>query len=303
MFSFFKKKQLYPGTARQHAFIVGTGRSGTTILAQVLNSHSRICVPHELQFFFSYNGNGDGFYEKFISGDIRRYRARDFISLIENKCPYNFDMFFDYKRHFRGLNYPQSNLKQLLHELIDHICYSHGKQIFFEQTPWYGQRLDVLKELFPDMKVIHVVRDGRDVALSYARTPWWSKDVGQNLLQWEKEVTTISTFGDANPDNYLMIRYEDMVCNPEEELQRILDVLGLSFEQEMLDPSRLVDYTPMFKNYSADIASKEYHKWEQAKKSIFFPDSIYSWKRNRDHDFAELSKPIRTTLERFNYSV
>jgi hypothetical protein len=304
MFNLFKnKKQPYLGAARQHAFIVGTGRCGTTILASVLNSHSRICVPPELQIIFSYDGNGDRFYEKSISGELEKFRARHFSRLSELVCPYEIMQFFDHVRHFKGLSYPQTDLKKLLHELFDHICYDHGKDVFIEQTPWHGQRLDFLKELFPEMKVIHLVRDARDVALSYARTTWWSKDVGENLLQWENEVSIIKEFGKKNPDNFLEIRYEDLACNPEQELQKILDILGLTFELEMLDSSRLINYWAMFKGDSGSMQSKQYQQWEKSMKNVFFPDSIYSWKKNQDHDFNELVKPIKGTLESLGYSV
>ena len=303
MFNLFKKKPLYPGTARQHAFIVGTGRCGTTILASVLNAHSRICIPPELQVIFSYSGNGDRYYEKFMSGEMGRFRARQFIKLSKLVCPYDISKFFDYEQHFKGLDYPQTDLKRLLHELFDHICYAHGKDIFIEQTPWYGQRLDLLKELFPEMKVIHLVRDGRDVALSYARTVWWSKDVGQNLLQWEKEVNIVKEFGAKNPDNFLEIRYEDLACNPEQELQKILNALGLSFEPDMLNSAKLINYWSMFKGDTGGMHSKQYQQWEQSMKNVFFPDSIYAWKRNHDYDFSKLSEPVRATLEALDYSV
>ena len=295
-----KDNHQYGGSARQVAFIVGTGRCGTTILSQVLNAHSRICVPHELQIIVSI-GNGDRLYEKFVAGEMSRFKARNFIGLVERCCPYHFQMFFDYRRHFKELNYPQADLRKVLTGLFDHICYQYRKEVFIEQTPWHGQRLDVLKGLFPEMKVIHLVRDPRDVAVSYARTPWWSKDVAANILQWEREVNVIHDFGASHPEGFLEVRYEDLVVNPQIELGRMLALLDLSFEEGMLNPEKLINYEAMFKIDSSNIHSKEYKKWEQARSQVFFPDSIYSWKKNLDHDFASLIRPIRETMVRFRY--
>lgn len=301
MFNLFRKKSSYAGSARHHAFIVGTGRCGTTILASVLNAHSRICIPPELQLIFSYSGNGDRFYEKSLANELAPYRARHFIRLCELVCPYDIGMFFDYRRHFKELDYPQTDLKRLVHDLFDHICYAHGKDVFIEQTPWHGQRLDLLKELFPAMKVIHLVRDGRDVALSYARTPWWSKDVGENILRWEREVKIVKEFGESNPESFLELRYEDLACNPEAELQKILDLFGLSFEANMLDAGKLINYWAMYKGDTGRVHSKQYQQWEKSMQNVFFPDSIYAWKKNREHDFAALCKPVQATLAALDY--
>jgi Sulfotransferase family len=299
MFSFLKRRQ-YKGKMKQIGFIVGTGRCGTTILGQVLNSHSKICVPHELQIIVGI-GNGDRLYEKYMAGEFKDYKAEDFIRLINGCCPYYFEKYFDYIQHFRDLNYPQNDLRKLLIGLFDHICFHFKKDIFLEQTPWQGQRLEILKKLFPGMKVIHIVRDGRDVAISYARTPWWSKDIGQNLLQWQREVKVISDFGRRNPENFLEIRYEDLVTEPESILTNVLQMFALRYESDMLRPDKLIDYLSFFKDNSAAYQSKENRKWEQAKKEVFFRGSIYSWKRQKEIDFSSLQDRVKTTLDSFGY--
>lgn len=288
---------------KQIGFIVGTGRCGTTVLSQALNSHSRICVPHELQIIVSI-GNGDRLYDKYVSGEFKDYRADDFIRLIEDCCPYHFGRYFDYVGHFKeDLRYPQMDLRELLTGLFDHICYSYKKDVFLEQTPWYGQRLDILRDLFPGMKVIHVVRDGRDVAVSFSRTPWWSKNIKDNLLQWEKEVNVIHDFGGKNQGAFIETRYEDLVTNPKAELGKILGLFGLDFEDEMLDPGRLMDYSFMFRGTAEEYQSNENKRWVQSKKTLFFSDSIGVWERRKGSDFANLPQNVKDTLALFHYQI
>lgn len=294
------RRENYTGNAKQIAFLVGTGRCGTTILAQVLNAHSKICVPPELQLIVSI-GNGDRFYEKYISSELQRYGAKEFIRLVESCCPYYLERFFDYREHFRSLKYPQKDLGKVLRGLFDHICFVHKKEVFVEQTPWHGQKLDVLKTIFPEMKVIHMVRDGRDVAVSFARSPWWSDSVEDNLVQWEKEVGVIHQFGKNNPDNFIQIRYEDLALNPERQLGKILDLFGLKFERQMLEPENLVDYMPMFKSDISGNVSKEFKKWSDEKKEVFFMESIYAWKRNKGVDFSVLASKVVDTLKLYGY--
>jgi len=297
-----KDNSYYKGRAKQFAFIVGTGRCGTTILAQVLNAHTKICVPHELQIIVSI-GNGERLYEKYIAGEFDHFRAKDFIQLIDKCCPYRFDMFFDYRQHFNNLTYPQNDLRDILTDLFDHICHHYQKEIFIEQTPWYGQKLNVLREIFPNMKIIHLVRDARDVAISYSRTPWWSKDINHNLQQWEREINIIHAFGMENLDNFLEIRYEDLVMNPEQELKKILTLLGVEFEETMLKPENLIDYAHMFKGDLLSGRSTVYHNWAQKKNVIFFKESVYAWKRDARCKDIILTPVIQNTLRHFGYEL
>ena len=301
MFSFFKKKpsesntSLYKGKMKQPGFIVGTGRCGTTILASVLNAHSRICVPHELQIIVI-----RGLYEKYCSGEAQRFTAEDFIRFIAERCPYHFEKYFDYISHFRSLSYPQKNLRTLLTELFDHICYDARKDVFLEQYPANGQKLDVLQDLFADMKVIHMIRDGRDVAISYARTPWWTKDIMANLDRWEKRINVVHAFCREHPENCLELKYEDLVEQPQTALTKILRLFELEYEENMLDPAHLIDYLPLFKDDALAVQSSQFLQWGQEKRSVFFSGNIYGWKK-QEASFDVLSERVKKTLNHFGY--
>ncbi len=302
-----KGMDYYRGTMKQVGFIVGTGRCGTTLLSQVLNAHTKICVPHELQIIVSI-GNGDRLYDIFTTGEYKNYKANDFINLIARCCPYHFQQFFDYHSHFNNLPYPQNNLSELLIGLFDHICYSYGKEIFLEQTPWYGRKLDELLEIFPDMKLIHLVRDGRDVAVSYARTPWWSKDIGKNLEQWAGEVEHIESYREKFGARFVGIRYEDLVCNPPEELSRILNLFDEVFQPSMILPENLIDYTKMFIDNKLDFISEAQKRWDNNKlstnkKDVFFKGSIYSWKKYDSYNFSAITAKVADTLHKYGYEI
>jgi len=290
----------YRGRARQVGFIVGTGRCGTTVLAQVLNSHSRIVVPDELQFFVGI-GNGDRIYEKAEKNQLRRFRARDFIALVERRCPHALEKFFDYRAHFAELSYPQADPARVLQDLIDHLCDTYDSDVFLEQTPWYGQRLDVLSELFPDSKVIHLVRDGRDVAVSYARSPWWSNEVAANLERWADEVMRIHRFVTTHPQRCIEMRYEDLVADARKGVGGILDFLGLPFEDRVLDPREMIDYDVYNKLEEQPVESRSLRQWNRSQGEVFFTGSSQSWRRDPHPAFGNLSEKVRTTLVHFGY--
>jgi hypothetical protein len=285
-------------------FVIGTGRSGTTMMAKVMNAHSQVCVPHELQIIFEYSNNGARLAEIFSAWKNFRFRAEDYIQLIEERCPYNFHDYYNYRAFFNKLHYPILSLRWLLTTLYTDIAYSQGKSIFAEQTPWYGQNIKLLNRLFPQAKFIHMVRDGRDVAISYARTPWWHKDVNLNLEQWERETNKIEQDGSLLlRESMLTMRYEDFLLSPEEETKKICDFLDFPFEKTMLDLKFHIDYRQFYKQRNTEISSFAYQKWQKEKKSAFFGDSVYGWKTNKEFHFDDISKPVSQTLKRFGYEV
>jgi hypothetical protein len=274
-----------------YGFIVGTGRCGSTILAQILNNHTQICVPFELQIAFECAHNGNRIREIFTSGDHVHYSANDFINLIKKTCPYHLDQYFNYQSYLHSLNYPQNDVKTFLENFYKEICKSQKKSIFLEQTPWYGQNLPFLKEIFPDMKVIHIIRDGRDVALSFARSPWWSNDPIHNLESWTSEVEEIRLFCKENHDNCIEIRYEDLVCDSKKTVSEATSFLGYKFEKQQLDPSHFIDYMSYFKTKLENTRTSEgFNKWKSNKKNALFSDSLYAWKK-KPEIFAQYSNP------------
>lgn len=284
-------------------FIVGTGRCGTSMLAQMLNSHSKICVPHELQILFEYSNNGPRLYEIFKEKKNECFGPEDFIELIEARCPHKFHEYFDYERFFEKQQYPILSLRKLANSLYGEIAESRGKEIFIEQTPWYGQRIDILDELFPEAKYIHMVRDGRDVAISFARTPWWHKNIGKNLERWHEEVWQIieSSNQILNPNQMLQVRYEDFVEQPENGLRRICDFLGIDFENAMLDPATFIDYSLYSAFNEKKISSSKLNQWSKNKGMPTFKGSRYAWKDCPDFAFSRMPKHITQSLKTLGY--
>jgi hypothetical protein len=286
------------------AFIVGTGRCGTTILAQILNVHSMICVPPELQFLCEYSQNGERLHEVFASGKNENFNAADYISLIGERCPKQFDLYFDYKSYFEGQKYPIRNLKSLANDLFFRIAETKGKSIFVEHTPWYGQRIDILNSLFPKAKYIHVVRDGRDVAISYAKTPWWHKDLAANLDRWAYEALNIaeSAKNILAPEQMLLVKYEELVQDPEQYLRIICEHLGVEFERNMMRPENYENYAKYRKEGAAHAKpSAALENWRLNKVGPFFSSNAYAWRSQSQNAFKQISSNAKNALQYFGY--
>jgi hypothetical protein len=120
-----------------------------------------------------------------------------------------------------------------------------GKTLSGEKTPDYCRKMPLLHRLFPFARFLHIIRDGRDVALSTldwasgnkgpGRWDLWPKDaVGACALWWRWQVGSGNYDGARlGPSVYREVRYEDLVGQPETELAAICDFLGLPFDERM----------------------------------------------------------------------
>jgi hypothetical protein len=126
----------------------------------------------------------------------------------------------------------------------------HGKSRWGDKTPMYMQQLPLLERLFPDAHYVHLIRDGRDAAVSFLAMPegivtkTWAhpRSPADFACQWRSEVEAARALGRrVGPQRYLEVRYETLVADPAAEVERICAFAGLPFEPAMLDYAGNVD--------------------------------------------------------------
>jgi hypothetical protein len=115
-------------------------------------------------------------------------------------------------------------------------AYAHrfGKQRWGDKTPGYCRYLPAIAQLLPEARFIHLIRDGRDAALSLRRK-WFSPGpgMGAQAQYWRNNVATaIAQSGQVA--HYLELRFEDLVRSPEAPLRRVCDFIELDFDASML---------------------------------------------------------------------
>ena len=125
-----------------------------------------------------------------------------------------------------------------------------GKAHWGDKTPMYMQHLSLLERLFPDALYLHLIRDGRDAALSFLQMPegvvtrTWAhpRSLAGFACQWRTEVRAARRLGRrVGVHRYLELRYESLVADPERELQRACAFAGLAYEPAMLEYADEVD--------------------------------------------------------------
>lgn len=265
-------------------FIVGAERSGTTMLRLMLNSHPKFAVLFESDFLSVYNSLLD-------DGDLgdQRNVERALDALAEEPLTK------------RGgiIEYPQAILAHsvngfsaLVNAVFSEYARTRGKLRWGVKTPHYVVELNRLWHLFPGCRFVHLVRDGRDVALSLRQVSWGSKHIPRVAEDWRWKVTLGRKMGGMIPGHYLEVRYEDLVRDPEYALRGICEFLGESYDEAMLS-------YPVTGEQEMPADSL---KWHRA--SVLPPDEtkIFSWKGKMSLSdqilFDEIAGPA---LELFDY--
>lgn len=221
-----------------HLFVVGCPRSGTNLLRTMLDRHPELALAFDTHF---------------IPRVIELVNGPDdpplTPALVEGVIGYH---------RFRRLDLPEAVARraaaqactygQFVSALYAEYGKLRGKPMVGEKTPDYVLSLPRLHALFPWARFVHLIRDGRDVALSAlqwatgrkgpARSELWQEQpVAVCALWWEHQVGTgRRDAGELPAGHYHEVRYEDVVVRPEATLEGVTAFLKLPFAAEMLAP-------------------------------------------------------------------
>jgi hypothetical protein len=215
---------------RNPFFIVGTQRSGTTLLRLILNSHSEIAVPEEGVFLMPL------LRKRYLREPLRRAQLKtvaDYLRSNDHFLLWN----YDYDSFISDLHESDlMSLRDLIDRLFTSYCRSQGKITWGDKTPSFFRKIDILHALFPQAKYIHIVRDGRDVFDSWRKLDPTKNNVAVAALDWSYKLFRIeSSLGGLAEHNKLSIRYEDLIEDPETTIRSVTDFLGVGYEKGMLD--------------------------------------------------------------------
>jgi hypothetical protein len=123
----------------------------------------------------------------------------------------------------------------------------HRKDRWGDKTPIYVKRMRLIADVLPETRFIHLIRDGRDVALSRRRRGMGAgKPIADVAERWRRRITLARRQARRLRGRYVEIRYEDLVADPEPQLRAICDLCELEFDPAMLThhvraPERLAE--------------------------------------------------------------
>jgi len=223
-------------------FIVGSGRSGTTLLQALIDAHPNIAIPPESHWYDRIEPLIPAYGDLRVSSNRRRFIA---------------DLLSDaYIKQWR-LDATPDDIEQRLTR-ADRIAIAeaffslyaekHGATRWGDKTPDHIRHLEAIHADYPDAKLIHLVRDGRDRAEARRRMIWGPSTAYGIAREWRSEVMRWKAFCDRHGTaNTLLIRYEELVRDPRETVARIFAFL----DEPNVDTVSRYTSTPLTRELSA----------------------------------------------------
>lgn len=281
-------------------FIIGCPRSGTTLLASILNRHSQIASGTETHFFdfvSRRNYNWKEFTLTSFTQLLAESRIQDFIQaagISKEKLIKNYKQ--DPQSKYQSkLEIDQFYKKEVFDLLINSFLDSRSKARLCENTPQHLSHIEEILTLYPQAKFIHLIRDGRDTIRSLMQMPWRPNGLLNNARFWVQNLKEVSrTINKLGTNSILEIRYEELVLKPEESLKLICDFLEEEYEPGLLDNSK--DQAAIYSNWESS--------WKQKTRTQLNTDSINSWQTELDQDSqALLNWYLKDILTGLGYEV
>ena len=178
-------------------FLIGTQRSGTTLLGKMLTAHNDIFIKNEVPMRRVFK---PGSTQKDIQSAI------DII------------------------------LEEQLGQPITEFLASEGKTIWGLKDPQLTEYLDDLKQFLPYAKCIIITRDARAVVRSYMENAWGlGTNCYTGAQRWKREIKIQLAFEKEVQENCMRIRFEDLIIDPKSCLEDICDFINVSFDESMLN--------------------------------------------------------------------
>jgi len=246
-------------------FIVGVGRSGTSLLQSMLHAHPDISFLPETHFFRNYVArlNNRWEHEKAGGEAFRSTLAKDeeyqraCISVENILSPFldgtcTFDLAKVYTRLLR------------LHRDRESVA------IVGEKDPRLIDYLPQVKQVFPEARILHIVRDPRDVLLSRMNADWSAgRPDWLHMLTYRAQIVRgrregLRSFG----SQYMELRYEDLLSEPERVLHEVAKHVGVAYSDAML----------AFQHSAEELVHESERSWKEETTGPLLRDNTGKWR-------------------------
>ncbi len=270
-------QQLYAG--RQRVFLVGHGKSGTTWLHMLFFHHPNVAAVAERRLF-EHPDQNEALFDAFLDDEAFQswFQSSSFGIRAPEQTGVRYELMrlmSDYLL-YRALAMRKTAKGFERREPITHF----SEKIALNTEQDARVTIDTLKKLYPDAKIVHIVRDPRDVAVSAMFHSYrnfrekhernWITDFVDSVLEgdnsnilkkqavsayfrsharaWKQIAGIFHHKGEAlYGEDYLLVRYEDLLAAPQEEVTRLLAFAGLSCDKPLVEE---VVENASFKNLS-----------------------------------------------------
>lgn len=221
-------------------FLVGTPRSGTTLLHQMFDHHPAFALPYESKYISIFRAHLDEF------GDLTKPQNReDLILSIEKFMCYAW-MERVHEEWIPGLAAAAPELARnaapsypgVMEAIYTFFARQRKRPRWGDKMATFKRVMPVVLDLFPDSKIIYLIRDGRDVAASLLPLSFGPNTAYVAAKKWKNSVEDGLKFARSHPDQVFTVRYEDLIDDPEKYLREMCAFVGEPFNESMLEYHR-----------------------------------------------------------------
>lgn len=218
-------------------FLFGMDRSGTTLMSMMVGAHPDIAVPLATtgmwyEFFGTLGRFNDLATEADVSALVDEVAQHERIRLWRT-----------------DLDLARIKAQAQPGSFGSVVAGFHAEYARKQGKPRWGNidiatldNMHIANQWFPDARFVHIIRDGRDVALSNQTMPYGNGNIAECAEAWVRRVGTNLRMGDIlGKERYLAFHYEALIAEPEETLGRICKFLGLPFSDDMLSYGKTID--------------------------------------------------------------
>jgi hypothetical protein len=192
-----------PGAAP--IFVIGSPRSGTTLLRLILDAHPRISCGEETHFL----------------RDLESVVGRNWALVSTYELPREWWL---------------DHIRELYLDFQAEVLARSRKARWAEKDPTYTLLLPFVEELFPDALYVHLLRDGHDVVASFRDRWGYASAARAARTEWARYVEAARELGTRLPEErFLELRYEELVAEPEVQGQRLFEFLGEDWDPAVLE--------------------------------------------------------------------
>jgi hypothetical protein len=272
---------------RPFPFVVGCGRSGTTLVRAMLDAHHDVAVPFE-SYFPVWFARRSSKYERPDGFDVARFV--DDLNAHDSFRRWELDA--DDVRKGMTQSDPKT-YPDAVRAAFALYASARGKPRYADKTPVFVTYIPLLADLFPEAVFVHLIRDGRDVVLSRTEASWGTRDLEHETLLWRGQVEQGRADGSKlGPGRYREIHYEHLLDDSEDVARRLCELAGLDFDPAMLT------YHERAASVLRDQPFPEEHQ------NLLLPPTkgLRDWRTEMDADQIALFDCLAgSTLERFGY--
>jgi len=273
-------------------FIISAGRSGTTLMRSMLAAGGQIAIPPETQIFPKLPVKYLAFHNLGWV-DLCKQIVSEFESS-NNFYTWEINTISAYQEL---INLPPT--ERSLARIIQIIMMEYAKEKFPHANMWGDQSpintfyLPYIRKTFPQARYLHLVRDGRDVISSMVKRHGEAY-LDEAIFRWNNSIHRIHTFQKKiKLENFIEIRYEDLVQRPQDTLTRVARFINIDYSQEMLE----------FWKAPSTIEHK-YHDFHKNLEKPVFTSSIGAWKERLTPDQQQyIASKISRYLQETGYPV